>query len=402
MSHAGSRAGAAGAARLKVITAGCLITWATAAAAIAYLLLTPELAHRGTMLAVVALAAIDGGAMWALRGRVARARRFETIVAGWNVAHVAAAAAMCALDGGMTSPFAAIFFLSVAYAAVALPTRAVVAVATSDVAAVFVVSAVARDASSAWAADLMWAAALVVTAAVCAVIAEDRAGRLLALRDANEEMLRQLARVVEFRDDETACHVERMSAYTELLARRLGLGDLAHDLRLASTMHDVGKVGIPDAILLKPGALTTEERAVMERHAAIGHHMLSGRHSELLELAATIALTHHERYDGTGYPNHLAGDDIPLAGRIVAVADVFDALTSDRVYKAAMPVAEAVGIVRAGAGSQFDPVVVEAFLDVLDDVERIRDRAPHGPEPVRGGPHVGAPKVSAPLPLGAV
>ncbi|HEV2062521.1 MAG TPA: HD domain-containing phosphohydrolase [Solirubrobacteraceae bacterium] len=369
-------------ARLKVIKAGCLVTWSTAAAATAYLLLTLHLAHRGIMMAVLAAAIIDGGAMWWLREHIPRARRFNAILAGWNVSHVVAAAALCALDGGMTSPFAAIFFLSVAFAAVALPTRAVVAVAAADVGAVFAVSALARGPASPWAGDLMWAAALVVTAAVCGVIAEDRERRLLALRDAKAEMLHRLARVVEFRDDETACHVERMSAYTELIARRIGLGEFATELRLASTMHDIGKVAIPDAILLKPAALTDAERAVMERHAAIGHHMLSGQEGGMLELAATIALTHHERYDGTGYPNGLAGQEIPLAGRIVAIADVFDALTSDRVYKRAMPVADALEILRAGSGTQFDPRMVEAFIDVLDDVERIRtETAPAAAQP---------------------
>ena len=138
--------------------------------------------------------------------------------------------------------------------------------------------------------------------------------------------------------------------------RRFGPGaGPSAELQLASTMHDVGKVAVPDAILLKPGKLTDAERVEMQRHAQVGHDMLASSDSQLFQLAAVIAVTHHERHDGRGYPNGLRGDAIPLPGRIAAVADVFDALTSDRVYKAAMPVEQAVAIIREGAGSQFCP-----------------------------------------------
>jgi putative two-component system response regulator len=186
-------------------------------------------------------------------------------------------------------------------------------------------------------------------------------------------MLRRLARVVEHRDSDTGGHIERMSEYGALIAGELGLpAEARHELRLAAAMHDIGKVAVPDAILLKPGPLTPDERLVMQRHAEVGHSMLYGPGSDLLSLAATIALTHHERWDGAGYPRGLAGEDIPLPGRIVAVADVFDALTSHRVYKAAMDVDEAVEIIAAGRGTQFDPAVVDAFRRALDRVRAVQ------------------------------
>jgi putative two-component system response regulator len=164
-----------------------------------------------------------------------------------------------------------------------------------------------------------------------------------------------------------------MSAYCEVIGQRLGLTPRAcAQLRLAATMHDVGKVAIPDAILHKPGPLTDEERAVMQRHAEEGHEMLAGSGVDTLQLAAVIALHHHERHDGAGYPHGLAGEAIPLPARIAAVADVFDALTSDRVYRPALALEEALELIRAGRGSQFDPEVVDAFFAGLADVERIR------------------------------
>jgi hypothetical protein len=360
--------------RRRVILAGVLVTLAMAVAGLAYVVLTPDGPHRAVLLAVTLAAAADAGVVWLLRDRLGASRRFDALLVLWNVAHIAVAVVVCALDGGMGSPFSSIFFISVAFAAVSLARRAVLVVALLDIVGVFVVVAIAGDPVTGSPASLLWAGGLAVTAAVCAVIADDRARRLTALQEAKEEMLRRLARVVEYRDDETAGHVERMSEYTEILARRLGLEDLAPDLRLASTMHDVGKVGVPDAILLKPGPLTPDERREMERHAEIGCRMLSGSGSDLLDLAATIALTHHERFDGGGYPNGLAGEEIPLEGRIVAVADVFDALTSDRVYKRAMPVDEAARIIRAGARTQFDPRVVDAFDAAFEEIEATRRR----------------------------
>jgi putative two-component system response regulator len=186
------------------------------------------------------------------------------------------------------------------------------------------------------------------------------------LKRSEEETARRLAAAVEARDHETAAHIERVGDYSALVARQLGLPDeLCELIRRASTLHDVGKIGVADGILLKPGPLTPGERREMEKHAKIGHDILAGSELDLLELAATIAATHHERVDGTGYPLGLEGDEIPLEGRIVAVVDVYDALTSDRPYRGALDHAEAVSLLREGRGLQFDPLVVDAFLDAI-------------------------------------
>ncbi len=195
----------------------------------------------------------------------------------------------------------------------------------------------------------------------------------LELRSSREETIHRLARAVEFRDSETGLHIAQMAQYCELLARGMGLDAGRCELiRVASPLHDVGKIGIPDEILLKPGELTEEEREVMKRHTEIGYRVLAGSGSELLELAATIALTHHERVDGSGYPRGLAGPEIPLEGRIAAVADVFAALTSDRRYRSALPFEEALEVVRAGRGSQFDAEVVDVLLERPQEVLAIQ------------------------------
>ena len=163
-----------------------------------------------------------------------------------------------------------------------------------------------------------------------------------------------------------------MSQYAELIALSYGLSEKRADMILwASPMHDIGKIGIPDAVLLKPGKLTEEEWTLMKTHCEIGSHLLSGSNSETLQLAEQIALTHHERWDGTGYPEGLKGDAIPLEGRIVAVADVFDALTSERPYKSAWSYNDAVAEIKKCAGSHFDPKVVDAFLDALPGIKAI-------------------------------
>jgi PAS domain S-box-containing protein len=186
------------------------------------------------------------------------------------------------------------------------------------------------------------------------------------------ETIRRLSRAAEFRDDDTGAHIEHVSRYCGLIAARLGLDrERCDQLRIASPMHDVGKIGVADAILRKPGPLDAAERTEMERHAGIGHSILAGSGLELLELAATIAWTHHERFDGSGYPRALAGDEIPLVGRIAAVADVFDALTTDRVYRPAYSYDQAVAIMRAGRDSHFDPRVLDAFLAAEAEIKAI-------------------------------
>ncbi len=187
------------------------------------------------------------------------------------------------------------------------------------------------------------------------------------------ETIFRLARMVEFRDEETGHHLHRMSSYCEIVARRIGFPEQRCELiRLASQLHDVGKVAIPDSILLKRGKLTPEEFEVAKGHAEIGFQMLSGSASEVVQMGAVIARTHHERWDGNGYPGGLAGEDIPTEGRIAAVADVFDALTSDRVYRSALPVKSAIEMMRSERGSHFDPQLLDAFLGALPEIEVIR------------------------------
>jgi PAS domain S-box-containing protein len=200
-----------------------------------------------------------------------------------------------------------------------------------------------------------------------------------SLRRSREETIRRLSRAAEFRDDETGAHIERMSRYCELIGMRLGLDPRrCEQLRIASPMHDVGKIGVADAILRKPGPLDPDERAAMERHAEIGYRILAGSGAELLDLAATIARTHHERYDGTGYPRRLKGEEIPLEGRIAAVADVFDALTTDRVYRPAYSFAKTVAMMGDERGSHFDPVVLDSFLAAERDICKIMVQSAHG------------------------
>jgi putative two-component system response regulator len=187
------------------------------------------------------------------------------------------------------------------------------------------------------------------------------------------ETIFRLARLVEFRDEETGHHLRRMSSYCEILARRTGLSKQRCELvRLASQLHDVGKVAVPDSILFKRGELTPEEFEVIKGHAETGFQMLAGSASEVVQMGALIARTHQERWDGSGYPRGLAGEEIPVEGRIAAVADVFDALTSDRVYRAALPVKSAAEMMREERGRHFDPELLDAFLLALPEVEAIR------------------------------
>ncbi len=206
--------------------------------------------------------------------------------------------------------------------------------------------------------------------------------RTAELRQSREETIRRLASAAEFRDDDTGHHIERMSRYAAMLARRSGLpDDRVEAIRIASPMHDVGKIGIPDAILNKPGRLTEDEFRVMRTHAEIGWRILSGSESALLELAATIAISHHEKVDGTGYPRGLSGDAIPLEGRICAVADVFDALTSPRVYKPAFSIEKAVAILVEGRGRHFQADLVDLLVAGMDEVIQIRARYGDDPGP---------------------
>jgi putative two-component system response regulator len=201
------------------------------------------------------------------------------------------------------------------------------------------------------------------------------AERTTELDRSREETIHCLARAAELRDHETGKHIERVSRYSELIARRLGLSsDRCELLRIASPLHDIGKIAIPDDILRKPAPLSADERRVVETHTVLGHTILAGSDEPLLQLGAEIAWTHHERFDGGGYPRGLVGEAIPLAGRIVAVADVFDALVSDRVYRAALPVGDVVAVMRTETSAHFDPQALEAMLTAIPEALAIRDR----------------------------
>ncbi|MGE4553068.1 MAG: HD domain-containing phosphohydrolase [Desulfovibrionaceae bacterium] len=198
---------------------------------------------------------------------------------------------------------------------------------------------------------------------------------------AHLETLHKLSAAAEYKDEDTAQHIHRMSRYSGLMARHYGLSEAESDLVLRSSpMHDIGKIGIPDAILIKPGPLTAEEWVVMKTHTTIGASILESDSSDFLEAGRVIALAHHEKWDGTGYPQGLAGEDIPLYGRICAVADVFDALTSRRPYKPPYSNDKSLAILREGRGVHFDPKVLDVFLDHLDEVfeiqRRFRDGSP--------------------------
>lgn len=217
-------------------------------------------------------------------------------------------------------------------------------------------------------------------------LVDERTREVVAMRDLT---IFALAKLAESRDPETGAHLERMRCYARILADQLRTqGPYTHlvdegfveDIYRSSPLHDIGKVGIPDAILLKPGRLTGEEFEVMKRHAVIGAETLeeaarqSGSCGKFLKMAIEIARHHHERFDGSGYPDGLAGQQIPLSARIVALADVYDALTSRRVYKDAFASDTTTSIIEAGAGTHFDPAVVEAFRARLDDFQAVRDQ----------------------------
>jgi putative two-component system response regulator len=218
--------------------------------------------------------------------------------------------------------------------------------------------------------------------------------RTAELESSRQDVIHCLARAAEYRDNDTGQHILRVGRYARIIGSQLGMGKVSLDiLEQAAKLHDIGKIGIPDEILLKPGKLTSEESATMRSHSSIGGAIIDGgaensdlmkRHTEigskilksgqspLLVVAMKIALTHHERWDGGGYPLGLAGEDIPLEGRITAVADVFDALSAKRPYKVAYPLEKCLSILEEGRGTQFDPVVLDAFLARREDVVEVQ------------------------------
>ena len=208
--------------------------------------------------------------------------------------------------------------------------------------------------------------------------------RTAELHETRLEITQRLGRAAEYKDNETGLHVIRMGHYVRLIAEALDVGEEWADLIFnAAPMHDVGKIGIPDKILLKPGKLDPDEWVVMKSHAPMGAEILSGGKSGLMKMSESIAMTHHEKWDGSGYPEGLKEENIPLEGRIVAVADVFDALTSERPYKKAWSVEKSVVLIEEESGKHFDPQVALAFITILPDILAIKERFADRPEEIK-------------------
>ncbi|MDC5850906.1 two-component system response regulator [Vibrio europaeus] len=198
--------------------------------------------------------------------------------------------------------------------------------------------------------------------------------RTALLEKTRLEVIQRLGRAAEYKDNETGMHVIRMSHYSKILAQQLDVSERWVELVFqASPMHDIGKIGIPDAVLRKPGKLDAEEWAVMQTHVKIGADIIADSDTRLMQMAQEIALYHHEKWDGSGYPHGLKGEDIPLSARIVAIADVFDALTSERPYKKAWPIEKATALLEEEAGSHFDPTLVPIFLQQLDEILKVKE-----------------------------
>jgi putative two-component system response regulator len=222
----------------------------------------------------------------------------------------------------------------------------------------------------------------------------------VAIQRAHEETIHRLLTAAACRDEETGAHIRRTGLFAEVLALTAGWSSAeAEKLRMAAPMHDVGKIGIPDAILRKPGKLTPEEYEIMKQHTLIGAKMLSGSNSLVLQLAETIARGHHERWDGTGYPNRLAGEQIPEAARILAIVDVYDALSHDRVYRPAFPEVVVLWMLREGQGTQFDPALLTLFFTVHEEIREISAQHPDVAEVVEALPAVRNPIAGDPAEL---
>ncbi len=187
-----------------------------------------------------------------------------------------------------------------------------------------------------------------------------------------EELINKLSEVVETRSHDTAQHVRRVGLCCGLIAGKLGISaELIHDLKLASTMHDIGKIGIPDEILLKPGSLTDEEFSIVKTHTVVGHSLLKRSSRPLLITASIICLEHHEKFDGSGYPNGISGDNIDLNSRIVSICDVFDSVTHGRLHRDPWDVLKAADYLKSEKGSSFDPLIIDIFLENLSAIVQI-------------------------------
>jgi len=208
---------------------------------------------------------------------------------------------------------------------------------------------------------------------IVAVRTKELKAALESLKESERDVIATLVKASEFKDTDTAEHIERMSLYAHFIAKKLGFNEGEQELILcAAPMHDVGKIGIPDSILLKPGKLTEDEFEIMKSHAKIGFEILSVRENSILKAGREIALSHHEKWDGSGYPNSIAGEQIPIFGRIVAIADVFDALGTKRPYKEPFGDDECFRIIQEGRGSHFDPTLVDLFLEHKDEILRLK------------------------------
>lgn len=209
---------------------------------------------------------------------------------------------------------------------------------------------------------------------------QTRSKALLDVNEAHHEALMRLALAAAYRDEDTGTHIIRLGYMAEKLSTLLGESEeYAFMMRLAAPMHDVGKIGIPDSVLKKPGALNRDEREIIKTHAEIGFNILANSNVPLFKLAATIALSHHEKFDGTGYPNQLSGKDIPLAGRIVTIIDYFDALLMDRCYRQAVSDETAIEMVLEQSGKHFDPDLVELFIANKDSFIDLRKKINENP-----------------------
>lgn len=195
-----------------------------------------------------------------------------------------------------------------------------------------------------------------------------------SIKQAYLETIYRLSVAAEYKDTDTGMHIKRMSRYSEIIARNMGFDDDFCEMMLyASPLHDIGKIGIPDAVLLKPGKLNDEEWEIMRSHTTMGYEILKGADNELIKFASSIAMSHHEKFNGTGYPNKISGQAIPVEGRIVALSDVFDALSSKRPYKDPWPLEKILDVVRQDTGTHFDPEVTEAFFKDLDSILSVRE-----------------------------
>ncbi|MCD6578036.1 HD domain-containing protein [bacterium] len=214
---------------------------------------------------------------------------------------------------------------------------------------------------------------LIQTLASFAAISLKNAILAKDLKDSNLSTIYRLVKASEYKDPDTAHHIERMSNYSKIISKYMGFDEEFQDLMLyASPMHDIGKIGVPDRILTKPGPLTVEERKVMNKHTIMGSDILKNPDNPIIEMARTIALTHHERWDGEGYPKKLKGEEIPIEGRICAIADVFDALSVKRVYKKEWPMQEVLTYIERERGKQFCPYTVDGFFKGLEEILEIK------------------------------